>query len=163
MKILKIKDVKTPNRGTPKSAGFDFFVPEKNDFFVKNPETGDLHGPLSEMELSPNQAILIPSGIKARVPEGYALIAFNKSGVSTKRLLVKGAEIVDEDYSGEIHIHVINVGSTNTTIKAGEKLIQFSLIAQNYDIIEEVSSETELFENLITERGEGGFGSTGTH
>jgi dUTP pyrophosphatase len=89
------------------------------------------------------------------------LTAFNKSGVATKQLLIKGAEVCDEDYQGEIHIHVINVGTTDQLITPGQKLIQFVLVPVFYDIIEEV-----LFDQLYsetTERGEGGFGSTGTH
>ena len=82
MKIAKVKDVKTPSRGTKKSAGIDFFVP--NDFI--------------EVILKPQQAILIPSGIKVDVPQGYALIAFNKSGIATKKQLIAGACISADTY-----------------------------------------------------------------
>lgn len=81
MKISKIRDVKTPARGTEKSAGIDFFVP--NDF-----ET---------TQVLPNQSIRILSGIKANVPSGYALIAFNKSGIALKGLQV-GACVVGDTY-----------------------------------------------------------------
>jgi len=82
MKVQKLRNVKTPSRGTEQSAGIDFFVPE--DF-----ETS---------ELQPGESALIPSGIKAHVPNGYALIAFNKSRVSVKQGLSVGACVVDEDY-----------------------------------------------------------------
>ena len=69
MKILKVREVKTPSRAHSNDAGIDLFIPE--DF-------------LSQV-LNPGQSVLIPSGIKARVPEGYALIAFNKSGIAAKK------------------------------------------------------------------------------
>ena len=143
MKISKVKNVKTPVRGTPESAGVDFFVPE--GIFAN---------------LSPGQACLIPSGIKADVPKGYALVAFNKSGVAAKKQLYVGACVVDEDYQGEIHINLTNVGSEPVEINPGEKIIQFILLPVFYDIIEEVSLENLYEQESI--RGAGGFGSTGT-
>lgn len=145
MKILKIRDVKTPTRGTQMSAGLDFYVP--NDF-------PGVH------YLAPSQMINIPSGIKAKIPEGCALVAFNKSGVALKKGLSVGASVIDEDYQGEIHLHVYNSGDTVATIAPGEKLIQFLLIPINYTSVTEVMNEQELF-NAKTERGSGGFGSTG--
>lgn len=160
MKIAKVRDVKTPERGTDKSAGIDFFVP--NDFIEKI--------------LPPQRDMLIPSGIKAKIPEGYMLMGAEKSGVVTSRqaatlagrtpkptayssIVVLGAKIVDEDYQGEIHIHLVNVGNEYITIKPGTKIAQFILVPVSYDDIE-VVPETELFSEE-TYRGEGGFGSTG--
>tara|TARA_B100001094_G_C18014343_1_gene711763 strand:- start:21 stop:455 length:435 start_codon:yes stop_codon:yes gene_type:complete len=142
MKVSKIREVKTPVRGTEKSAGIDFFVPEG----------------ISET-LSPGKSCLIPSGIKASVPDNHALIAFNKSGVAVKKNLHVGACVVDEDYQGEIHINLTNVGKEAVDIKPGEKIIQFVLVPVFYDEIT-VVDETDLFLQR-TERGSGGFGSTG--
>ncbi len=142
MKISKVRDVKTPSRGTDKSAGLDFFVP--NDF-----ET---------TVVKPNSAIKIPSGIKAKIPDNYALIAFNKSGVALSGLAV-GACVVDEDYQGEINLHMFNVSDVEITVEPGKKLTQFILLPVIYPGIEVVE-----LENLYTEtsvRGTGGFGSTG--
>ena len=143
MKISKVRSVKTPTRGTSRSAGIDFYVPEG----------------FTETVL-PGCSCLIPSGIKANVPSGFALVAFNKSGVAVKKNFHVGACVVDEDYQGEIHINLTNVGVDPQKISQGEKIIQFVLLPVNYDIIEEVEVE-KLFEEL-SERGEGGFGSTGT-
>lgn len=143
MRISKVREVKTPNRGTPFSAGIDFYVP--SDF--------------EERTISPSEAILIPSGIKAKVPSGYALVAFNKSGIAVKKSLVVGACVVDEDYQGEIHIHLVNVGYEQQPLKAGDKVAQFVLVPVNYAGIEEVPLGC-LYDET-TERGEGGFGSTG--
>lgn len=144
MKISKIRDVKTPARGTEKSAGIDFFVP--NDF-----ET---------TQVLPNQSIRILSGIKANVPSGYALIAFNKSGIALKGLQV-GACVVDEDYQGEISLHLFNYTEDIIEIFPGSKITQFILLPVFYDTVEEI--EIEHLYDQVSERGAGGFGSTGVH
>jgi dUTP pyrophosphatase len=141
MKIQKLRNVKTPNRGTAASAGIDFYVPE--DF-----ET---------VSLKPGESVLIPSGIRVQVPRGYALIAFNKSGVAVKQGLSVGACCVDEDYEGEVHLHMINTSNKDQVIATGQKLVQFVLIPVAYFDVEEV----EEIQSRNTERGAGGFGSTG--
>ncbi len=144
MKIAKIRNVKTPTRGTSGSAGLDFYIPED---YIRQP-------------LFPNQSVFIPSGIKANVPKGHVLIAFNKSGVALKKDLRVGACVVDEDYQGEIHLHLTNVGEGKVYLSSGEKIIQFVLLPVNYETVE-VVEEPVLFE-IETQRGSGGFGSTGT-
>lgn len=145
MKISKIRDVKTPVRGTPLSAGLDFFVP--NDF-------PGIH------YLLPGDAVNIPSGIKMKVPHGFALVFMNKSGVAVKKGLQVGACVVDEDYQGEVHLHVRNISTDVQSINPGEKLVQALLLPVEYCGVE-VVEEDELYEEK-TQRGEGGFGSTGT-
>ena len=136
MKITKTRKVKTPTRGTQGSAGIDFYVPDNYPADVGYAE--DV-GPIN-----PGQKVFIPSGIKANVPEGFALIAFNKSGVALKKGLMVGACVVDSDYQGEIHIHLVNTSQTPVNIEAGEKLVQFLLIPVDHCAIEEVP-ESELF------------------
>lgn len=159
MKVSLVRDVKLPERGTSKSAGIDFFVP--NDF--------------RETTLMPRADVLIPSGVKANIPEGYMLMGADKSGVASSKYAVLscgrqpkagafispviiGAKIVDEDYQGEIHIHIINVGRCPITIKPGMKISQFILVPVLYDTIEQVPEE-ELFP-VKSERGDGALGST---
>ena len=141
MKLQKLRNVKTPNRGTESSAGIDFYVPEDFETTV----------------LKSGESVLIPSGIKMQLPRGYALIAFNKSGVAVKQGLSVGACVVDEDYEGEIHLHMINTSDKDQVIATGQKLVQFVLIPVAYFDIEEV----EALQSRNTERGAGGFGSTG--
>lgn len=141
--MKRIRDVKMPCRGHSNDAGIDFFVP--NDF-----ET---------VMLAPQQSINIPSGIKVNIPAGYALIAFNKSGVALKKGLDIGASVIDESYQGELHLHMVNVSNQAVVINPGEKIVQFILIPVNYAMPIEVT-DGELFEEE-SERGEGGFGSTG--
>lgn len=158
MKITKIREVKTPTRGTECSAGLDFYVPAG-----------------MKLSMLPGDDVLIPSGIKVEVPHGYALIAHNRSSMatstralkyaglkgnpnSTRGCVVVGACVVDEDYQGEIYIHLINVGRCAETIIAGMKVVQLVLTPVSYEGVEVVDEE-ELF-NQATERGKGGFGST---
>ena len=93
------------------------------------------------------------------MPSGHALIVFNKSGVALKKNLSVGACVVDEDYQGEIHLHVYNFGNESIEISPGEKLVQMILLPVFYDSIEEVEVD-DLFPE-VSARGEGGFGSTG--
>lgn len=161
MKFSKVRDVKSPVRGTGKAAGIDFFVPN----FEK------------EFTLHPMQDLLIPSGIKMEIPEGYMLMGADKSGVVTSKyaclgagrepkpeaftsVVILGAKIVDEDYQGEIHIHLVNVGNDTVFIKPGMKIAQFILVPVSYEELEEVPEE-ELF-SRSSERGEGALGSTGS-
>ena len=144
----KIRDVKSPTRGTKESAGIDFYIP--NDWPVNEWKT---------FTLLPHEDILIPSGIKVNMPKGHALIAYNKSGVVTKKKLLVGACVVDSDYQNEIHLHLVNTGQLPQMLSAGDKIIQFILTPINFAEIEEVK-EPELYLE-ITERGLGGFGSTG--
>ena len=141
MKIAKTRNVKTPQRGTSLSAGIDFFVPE--EFVFGN--------------LFPNKAVKIPSGIKVEIPKGHVLIGFNKSGIALKGLQI-GACVIDEDYQGEIHLHLFNVSHEPILIEPGMKIAQFILLPVNYNDIELVKEKD--IHKVETERGSGGFGST---
>ena len=160
MKILKIRDVKTPTRGTDGSAGIDLYIP--NDFKVKmGDEYFDVM--LEGYTIGAGDSVLIPSGIKANVPKGHALIAMNKSGIAVKKGLLVGACVIDEDYTGEIHIDLKNVNRSSIIINAGDKITQLVCLPINYVNIEEAISEEDCFGDKLeaSERGSGGFGSTG--
>jgi dUTP pyrophosphatase len=140
LKICKVKTVKTPIRSTSGSAGIDFFIPDNYE----------------EIKIFPHEDILIPSGIKVLLKKNTALLAVSKSGIATKNKLAVGACLIDEDYSGEIHLHVYNFSNEIQVIKGGQKLIQFIYIPYIKDDIELV--EEIIFEK--NERNENGFGST---
>lgn len=154
--FAKVKPVKAPERGTEESAGIDFFVPET----------------FEEVKLRPLQSVLIPSGVHVKFPKGWALIAKNKSGVCSKKGLIVGACVIDSDYQGEVHIHVINVGEDVQTISPNEKLIQCLLTPIGLPEIQEIVgyegageggsfTALELLYPETSKRGKGGFGSTG--
>jgi len=144
MRISKIRDVKNPIRANSDDAGIDFFVPNT----------------LESYTVEPGDSVMIPSGIKVNVPSGHALIAFNKSGIATKKNLQVGACVVDVGYQGEIHIHLTNVGMDTQTIHPGDKVVQFVLVRLGNPDVEIVPVEF-LYDRMST-RGSGGFGSTGT-
>ena len=144
MKISKIRDVKTPTRANSTDAGIDFFVPN------------DQH----PVRLGPGDSAFIPSGIKVNCPEGYALIAFNKSGIAVKKSLHVGACVVDHGYQGEIHINLTNVGQEIQELTPGDKIVQFVLLPLGETEVEEVE-DADLYVT-VSSRGTGGFGSTGT-
>lgn len=150
MKILKTRKVKTPTRGTEKSAGLDFYIPDNHY----------KHLPNGSCWVAPGECQVIPSGIKVKVPEGYALIAMNKSGIAKYGFQV-GACVIDEDYQGEIHLHVVNISDSELLLQSGQKLVQMLLIPVLYGGIEVVKDEKDLYPEGESERGSGGFGSTG--
>jgi dUTPase len=69
--------------------------------------------------------------------------------------------VVDADYQGEVHISLTNTTKFPVEINAGDKIVQFLLVPVDHRAVEEVSSLDELYP-VETERGSGGFGSTGT-
>lgn len=159
LKFSKVRDVKSPERGTAKSAGIDFFVP--NSFFPT--------------QLEPHEDLLIPTGIRASIPEGFMLLGADKSGVSTSKQAavdagrnpakisfisptIIGAKIIDEDFQGELHIHIINLGKFPIYIKPGMKIAQFILVPVDYCELMEVPDD-QLFTETSA-RGSGCFGST---
>lgn len=109
--------------------------------------------------LEPGQGINIPSGLSVDLPHGYALDFRNKSGIATKKNLVVGAELVDEDYTGIMHLNIHNIGKTRQELSCGMKIAQAVFERTYYDVLHISNSEEPLTKK--TKRGEGGFGSTG--
>ena len=166
------RDVKEPAYGTPHAGCIDFFVPQFDDQFMEDfakknprfsPEEISVIKKTGKVELEHGFDICIPSGIHARLEPNTALTAFNKSGVATKLRLIRGAEYVDCDYMGEIHLHVINAGHSPVTVEQGMKIVQFSYVPVFTGTLERKATKEELYEgfDLLT-RGENWQGSTGT-
>lgn len=142
LKFVKCRDVKMPIYSTIGSAGLDIFIPNDVDKNI--------------LCIEPHKDLKIPSGLKFDIPKGFCLLAVNKSGIATKQKLVVGAQLIDEDYTGEINIHIINTSNEKVFLEPGQKIIQ--LLYQPYykPILQEVN---EITKN--TKRGNKGFGSTG--
>jgi dUTPase len=136
-------NVKPPQRNTGLDAGFDFFVPNLTEQFIKdltekNPgqpfRWGLVGAPTNEEELKENKGIflylpagediMIPTYVKARFSKDWCLRISNKSGVAVSQKLIVGAEIVDASYEGVIHIHVFNASNATRFIEFGQKLVQ---------------------------------------
>lgn len=176
LKFSKVRTVKDPSRGTSHSAGLDFYVPEFTPEFIKDLQIKNdgksvyfIMEDLKKIQLPAHERILIPSGIHMNLTyigndvnsiflsnSGIALIAHNKSGIGTKKGLDRLAEVVDEDYQGEIHISIVNTSNRIIEIFEDEKLIQFLAIPVLYPNVEEVFIE-DLYDEE-TDRGADGFG-----
>lgn len=173
LKYCKVRNVKSPVRAHSDDAGIDFFVPRgipENVFLEKCKITHctpkyrvNDNGCISQIFLFPGQSVLIPSGIHVKLPKGYALIFMNKSGVASKQHLQVGACVVDENYEGECHINLTNIGETNIGINPDDKIVQGVIVPINYCNPEEVPTKEELYAGSISARGSGGFGSTGAN
>jgi dUTPase len=164
IKFLKVREVKTPSRANPYDAGIDFYVPEFEPSFIeelkaKNPE---IEIAFDGIYLEPHKRVLIPSGIHCQMAApGRALIAANKSGVATKNGLIFGAQVVDYEYQGEIHLSILNVSDTVVVITPGMKILQFlETPVFNSMINITVNKPVSEFYSEVTNRGADGFGST---
>ena len=142
MNFSKVREVKSPNRGTENSAGIDFYIPVGFD-----------------QKIMPQDKAVVSSGIKVDIPDGTMLQVCNKSGVASKKGLIVGAHIIDSDYQGEILINVWNISDKMVTLDSGTKLVQLVLVPILIPKMNQVL-EDDLFKDH-TERGDGGFGSTG--
>lgn len=98
---------------------------------------------------------MVSSGISIAVPEGHYGRMAPRSGLAVKKFIDIGAGVIDCDYRGEIMILMFNFSNEDFEVKKGERVAQL--------IIEKISlPDVVQVENLDdTERGEGGFGSTG--
>lgn len=109
-------------------------------------------------ELKPGERAAVPTGIAVEIPEGYAGFVHARSGRALREglALVNAPGLIDSGYRGEIKVIVVNLDPTSPIyIKAGEKIAQ--LVVQPVEIV-----VVEKVEDLSdTERGVGGFGSTG--
>ena len=108
--------------------------------------------------LGPLERALVPTGLYVELPEGYEMQVRPRSGLAAKHglSLVNSPGTVDPDYRGEIKVILVNLSNTPYELKPGERVAQ--LVVARFTRVEWESVEV-LDE---TERGAGGFGSTGT-
>lgn len=166
VEFLKVRNVKSPVRDASENAGIDFFIPELDAFLV---EEADKFGKNIEIDVKrgtitilPHGDVLIPSGIKSKFPNNLALIAFNKSGIATKKKLICGACVVDSSYEGEILVHLINTSNEPQTLEFGQKFIQFVPVVINSDelTVHDNMTDEEFYKDHESKRKTGGFGSS---
>ncbi len=107
--------------------------------------------------LYPGERTRIPTGIAISIPQGTVAIVCARSGIALKRglTLSNGIGVIDSDYRGEISVVLRNVSDTPQTVEPDERIAQLMFMPHFTAIIEECHELDE------TERGEGGFGSTG--
>lgn len=111
------------------------------------------------IELEPGDTHLIPSGIAIHLEDpGYAAIVLPRSGLGHKHGIVLGnlVGLIDSDYQGQVFVSVWNRGQTTFTIRPGERIAQLvvvPVVQVEFEVVEEFTA---------SERGAGGFGSSGT-
>ena len=107
--------------------------------------------------LRPLERAMIPTGLSIELPEGYEMQIRPRSGLAAKHgiTVLNSPGTIDADYRGEIRVILVNLSNEEFRIEAGERIAQM-VVARHEQV------EWELVEELAeSERGEGGFGSTG--
>lgn len=141
MKIIRMEHNKhLPEYKTEGSSGMDLYAAIENDITLK-----------------PLERALIPTGIKIEIPVEYEAQIRARSGLSVKHgiTLINAVGTVDADYRGEVCVGLVNLSNEEYTIKPDDRIAQM-VIARVEKA--EIEVTTELAES---QRGEGGFGSTG--
>ena len=142
MEFTKLTEhAQTPTRGTYGSAGYDLYSTE-------------------EYEFDPLTRYLIKTGIALKIPEGYYGRIAPRSSMAWKKHTDILAGVIDSDYRGEIGVCLSNLSPLNSfTINKGDRVAQ--LIITKIETPELIELSNEEFHSVETERGAGGFGSTG--
>ncbi|MEE0928884.1 MAG: dUTP diphosphatase [Acutalibacteraceae bacterium] len=117
----------------------------------------DLYSCDGELSFAPGETKLVHTGIAMQIPDGYVGLVYARSGVATKRGLAPANKVgvIDSDYRGEIMVALHNHSNITAKIEAGERIAQ--IVIAPYLTVDFIESDS-LDE---TERGAGGFGSTG--
>ncbi len=137
IKIQKIDfSAKIPNYANENDAGLDLYSVE-------------------DAVLRPGERRAVKTGIKMEIPEGYAGLIWDKSGLALNDGIKIMAGVVDAGYRGEIKVVLINLSDKNFEIENGRKIAQMIIQKIERPKIEEAEFLKE------SQRGENGFGSTG--
>ena len=118
----------------------------------------DLYACLDEaVTIQPGEVFWVPTGIALEVPKGCAGLVYARSSLGAKRGLAPANKVgvVDSDYRGEIRVVLLNHSKQPQTLEPGERVAQFVITPVLQPVYEEVDELTD------TNRGAGGFGSTG--
>lgn len=140
VKVVREKNVTLPKYETEGSAGLDVRANITEPIVLKSLER-----------------VLIPTGLKIAIPEGYEVQVRPRSGLAIKHgiTMLNSPGTIDSDYRGEIKVIAVNLSNETYTIEPNERIAQ--LVLNKVEQIEFV----EVDELDATNRGEGGFGHTG--
>ena len=125
----------------------------KPEFAHKTDAGADLRSTVCAKVPARGSAV-IDTGVHVEIPEGYTIFLKSKSGLNVKHNLI-GEGVVDSGFSGSIRVKLYNLGDTDYQILRGDKIIQMVILPCGYCEFTQVDKFAE------TERGDGGFGSTG--
>ena len=163
IKAKRLSDTaKLPTYGSEKAACADIYCDLRVDKCIDlNPANVDFkhmeyNGDcFDRVHIAPHETIKLPTGWAFQPPEGYMLQILQRSGLASKGLIPLGG-ILDEDYTGEVIVIMLNTTDKYLSINNGDRVAQMA-IRPYYQ------GEFELVNELDeTERGDGAFGSTGT-
>jgi dUTP pyrophosphatase len=114
----------------------------------------------SPLTLAPGRTARVPTGLQIALPAGHEGQVRPRSGLAARHgvTVLNAPGTVDEDYRGEVQVLLINHGDKAFTIQSGDRIAQLIVAPVTHVEIETVQGEAALGG---TERGEGGFGSTG--
>ncbi len=140
VKIVNKSSFPSPAYATPLSAGMDL--------------RANITEPIS---LEPLQRVLVPTGLYIALPEGFECQVRPRSGLAVKHgiTVLNSPGTVDADYRGELRTLLVNLSDKAFVIEPGERIAQ--MVIARHEHVE--WKEVEVLDE--TERGEGGFGSTG--
>jgi dUTP pyrophosphatase len=131
---------KLPTRAYPGDAGLDLYA-------------------LDAVVLEPGERLSVPTGIAVEIPEGQAGLVLPRSGLAARFgvALVNAPGLIDAGYRGEVRILLLNTDRhTSVTLGPGDRIAQLVLVqVQTPDVV-------EVQELELSERGAGGFGSSGS-
>ena len=110
------------------------------------------------VEIAPQGTVMVGTGVAVEIPEGYVGLCFPRSGLASKRgiNLTNCVGVIDSGYRGEIKAPLYNAGHETQVVERGERV--FQLVVMPFVTCECV----EVEELSDSQRGAGGFGSTGT-
>ena len=152
---------KLPTYGSEKAACADIYCDLRVDKCIDlNPANVDFkHMEYSgdyfdRVHIAPHETIKLPTGWAFQPPEGYMLQILQRSGLASKGLIPLGG-ILDEDYTGEVIVIMLNTTDKYLSINNGDRIAQMAIRPYYQGEFEEVDELDE------TERGDGAFGSTG--
>ena len=151
MKIMLDEGAKMPTRAHEFDAGLDLYAPKFTAVPGCKYTAPIYHGGYGIMSVGQK---VIDTGVHVEIPEGYVGLIKSKSGLMVNQgLLTDGT--IDSGYTGSIKVKLFNTSPKDYKFKAGEKIAQLVIVPC-------LLPELELVDKLEeTDRGDGGFGSTG--
>jgi len=132
------EDAVIPTRGSEYAAGYDLYATE-------------------DVTIDPGDTVKIGTGLAMEIPSGFFGAVFARSGLATKQGLrpANCVGVIDSDYRGELIVALFNDSIMLRKIKKGDRIAQIVILPYLSYLFKEVDELSD------TERGEGGFGSTG--
>ena len=142
IKIINKSGHKLPHYETLASAGMDL--------------RANLESPIT---LKPLERAIVPTGLFMELPVGYEAQVRPRSGLAAKKgiTVLNAPGTIDADYRGNVGVILVNLSNENFTVENGERIAQMVIAKHERAQWEEVETLSD------TDRGEGGFGSTGTN